>query len=418
MKFVMELVIVILSLVILIQLAVIAVLLKRGKSDSLPDMREESRFILDGTQSSVKSLGELITANQKNTDELQIRKLEDMNRVLTESFARNEMRFKAYEEKLEGVRTTVEKKLTDLGEQNERKLDEMRRTVDEKLQKTLEEKMNQSFKLVSERLEQVYKGLGEMQNLASGVGDLKKVLSNVKSRGILGEIQLGAILKEILAPEQYEENVATVPMSKNVVEYAVKMPSADGSFTYLPIDSKFPQDAYMQLQDAYESGNADEVKAASKQLSERIKQFAKDIHTKYVEVPYTTDFAVMFLPTEGLYAEVVNNPELTAFLQQNYRVCVSGPSTMAALLNSIQMGFKTLAIQKKSSEVWEILGAVKKEFSTFQSVLDKAQKNIQTASENIDKLIGTRTRAINRKLSAVEILDDPTKSQKLLDLDD
>lgn len=412
MKFVMELVIVILSLVILIQLAVIAVLLKRGKSDSLPDMREESRFILDGTQSSVKSLGELITANQKNTDELQIRKLEDMNRVLTESFARNEMRFKAYEEKLEGVRTTVEKKLTDLGEQNERKLDEMRRTVDEKLQKTLEEKMNQSFKLVSERLEQVYKGLGEMQNLASGVGDLKKVLSNVKSRGILGEIQLGAILKEILAPEQYEENVATVPMSKNVVEYAVKMPSADGSFTYLPIDSKFPQDAYMQLQDAYESGNADEVKAASKQLSERIKQFAKDIHTKYVEVPYTTDFAVMFLPTEGLYAEVVNNPELTAFLQQNYRVCVSGPSTMAALLNSIQMGFKTLAIQKRSQEVWKILSGVKNEFDKFAGVIEAVQQRINQANKELDSLVGTRTRAIQRQLRSVESMDDSCMTDK------
>lgn len=412
MKFVMELVIVILSLVILIQLAVIAVVLKRGKSDSLPDMREESRFILDGTQSSVKSLGELITANQKNTDELQIRKLEDMNRVLTESFARNEMRFKAYEEKLEGVRTTVEKKLTDLGEQNERKLDEMRRTVDEKLQKTLEEKMNQSFKLVSERLEQVYKGLGEMQNLASGVGDLKKVLSNVKSRGILGEIQLGAILKEILAPEQYEENVATVPMSKNVVEYAVKMPSADGSFTYLPIDSKFPQDAYMQLQDAYESGNVDEVKAASKQLSERIKQFAKDIHTKYVEVPYTTDFAVMFLPTEGLYAEVVNNPELTAFLQQNYRVCVSGPSTMAALLNSIQMGFKTLAIQKRSQEVWKILSGVKNEFDKFAGVIEAVQQRINQANKELDSLVGTRTRAIQRQLRSVESMDDSCITDK------
>lgn len=412
MNFVMELVIVILSLVILIQLAVIAVLLKRGKSDSLPDMREESRFILDGTQSSVKSLGELITANQKNTDELQIRKLEDMNRVLTESFARNEMRFKAYEEKLEGVRTTVEKKLTDLGEQNERKLDEMRRTVDEKLQKTLEEKMNQSFKLVSERLEQVYKGLGEMQNLASGVGDLKKVLSNVKSRGILGEIQLGAILKEILAPEQYEENVATVPMSKNVVEYAVKMPSADGSFTYLPIDSKFPQDAYMQLQDAYESGNADEVKTASKQLSERIKQFAKDIHTKYVEVPYTTDFAVMFLPTEGLYAEVVNNPELTAFLQQNYRVCVSGPSTMAALLNSIQMGFKTIAIQKRSQEVWKILSGVKNEFDKFAGVIEAVQQRINQANKELDSLVGTRTRAIQRQLRSVESMDDSCLTDK------
>ena len=201
-------------------------------------------------------------------------------------------------------------------------------------------------------------------------------------------------------------------MSKNVVEYAVKMPSADGSFTYLPIDSKFPQDAYMQLQDAYESGNADEVKAASKQLSERIKQFAKDIHTKYVEVPYTTDFAVMFLPTEGLYAEVVNNPELTAFLQQNYRVCVSGPSTMAALLNSIQMGFKTLAIQKRSQEVWKILSGVKNEFDKFAGVIEAVQQRINQANKELDSLVGTRTRAIQRQLRSVESMDDSCITDK------
>lgn len=402
----MQLVVIILSLAVLAELAVIFLLLQKGKNDPSGKMREEGQFILNGTQNSVKALGELITSNQKNTDELQLRKLEDMNKLLSDSFARNEMRFKAYEEKLEGVRTTVEKKLTELGEQNERKLDEMRKTVDEKLQKTLEEKMNQSFKLVSERLEQVYKGLGEMQNLASGVGDLKKVLSNVKSRGILGEIQLGAILKEILAPEQYDENIITVPMSKNVVEFAVKIPSADGGFTYLPIDSKFPQDAYVQLQEAYESGNADNVKSASKQLGERIKQFAKDIHTKYIEVPYTTDFAVMFLPTEGLYAEVVNNPELVSYLQQNYRVCVAGPSTMAALLNSIQMGFKTIAIQKRSQEVWKILSGVKNEFDKFAGVIEAVQQRINQANKELDTLVGTRTRAIQRQLRSVESLNE------------
>ena len=398
----MQLVVILLSVIVLIQTVVIFAVVRKGKNDSSGLIREEGQFILNGTQNSVKTLGELITSNQKATDELQLRKLEDMNKLLSDSFTRNEMRFKAYEEKLEGVRETVEKKLSELGEQNEKKLDEMRRTVDEKLQKTLEEKMNQSFKLVSERLEQVYKGLGEMQNLAAGVGDLKKVLSNVKSRGILGEIQLGAILKEILAPEQYEENVATIPMSKNVVEFAVKMPSAEGDFTYLPIDSKFPQDAYLQLQEAYESGNTDGIKLAAKQLSDRIKLFAKDIHTKYIEVPYTTDFAVMFLPTEGLYAEVVNNPELIAFLQQNYRVCVAGPSTMAALLNSIQMGFKTLAIQKRSQEVWRILSGVKNEFDKFEGVIEAVQQRINQANKELDALVGTRTRAIQRQLRSVE----------------
>ena len=249
---------------------------------------------------------------------------------------------------MEAIRETVEKKLTSISEENSKKLDEMRRTVDEKLQKTLEDKMNQSFKLVSERLEQVYKGLGEMQTLASGVGDLKKVLSNVKTRGILGEIQLGAILKEILSKEQYEENVATVPNSKNVVEFAVKMPSGDGVYVYLPIDSKLPQDAYLNLKEAYESADTEAIKQASAVLVTRIKAFAKDIHTKYIEVPYTTDFAIMFLPFEGLYAEVINTTGLVEYLQREYHINVAGTSTMAALLNSIQMGFRTLAIEKRS----------------------------------------------------------------------
>ena len=262
--------------------------------------------------------------------------------------------------------------------------------------------MNQSFKLVSERLEQVYKGLGEMQTLASGVGDLKKVLSNVKTRGILGEIQLGAILKEILSPEQYEENVATIPTSKNVVEFAVKMPAGDGQFVYLPIDSKFPQDAYLDLKDAYDSADGDNIKKATQTLVTRIKQFAKDIRTKYIEVPYTTDFAIMFLPTEGLYAEVINTPDLVDALQRDYRVNVAGPSTMAALLNSIQMGFKTLAIQKRSQEVWQILSGVKTEFDKFADVIDAVQLRINQANKELDTLVGTRTRAIQRKLKSVE----------------
>lgn len=389
-------IIIILALIILI----LQIILITKKSDDV------SKPITDASQSiqnSVKTMGELISTNQKNADEKQ-------EKALSESFNRLENRFKTYEsmneQKLEAIRQTVEKKLTDISEENSKKLDEMRRTVDEKLQKTLEDKMNQSFKLVSERLEQVYKGLGEMQSLASGVGDLKKVLSNVKTRGILGEIQLGAILKEILSVEQYEENVATVPNSKNVVEFAVKMPSGDGGFVYLPIDSKFPQDAYLNLREAYESADADAIKQASSVLITRIKSFAKDIHTKYIEVPYTTDFAIMFLPFEGLYAEVINTAGLVEYLQREYHINVAGPSTMAAILNSIQMGFKTLAIQKRSQEVWRILGAVKTEFDKFEKVIEAAQQRINQANKELDALVGVRTRAIQRQLRSVESVEN------------
>ena len=418
------LIIVLLLAVVILQLILLAVGMKKDKTDTAQIIREEGQYILTANQNAVKAMGELISSNQRNTDELQQRKqeeankrlnerMEEINRLLSESFNRNEVRFKTYEaaseQKLEAIRGTVEKKLSELGEQNAQKLEEMRKTVDEKLQKTLEEKMNQSFKLVSERLEQVYKGLGEMQTLATGVGDLKRVLSNVKTRGILGEIQLGAILKEILSPEQYEENIATVPSSKNVVEFAIKLPSSNGEYVYLPIDSKFPQDAYSVLQTAYDSGNPEEIKSASKELSARIKQFAKDIHTKYVEVPYTTDFAVMFLPTEGLYAEVVNTPELIDTLQRDYRVNVAGPSTMAALLNSIQMGFKTLAIQKRSQEVWKILSGVKTEFDKFAGVIEAVQQRINQANKELDTLVGTRTRAIQRQLRSVENINEELK---------
>ncbi len=276
--------------------------------------------------------------------------------------------------------------------------------------------MNESFRLVSERLEQVYKGLGEMQNLASGVGDLKKVLSNVKTRGILGELQLGSILKEILSPQQYEENIATVPGSKNVVEFAVKFPHENGGFTYLPIDSKFPLDAYTDLQSAYDSGDAQAVKAAAAALCTRLKQFAKEVHEKYVLCPYTTEFAIIFLPVEGLYAEAVNRG-MVEILQREYKINIAGPSTMAAILNSLQMGFKTLAIEKRSAEVWTLLGAVKKEFDTFGTVLNSAQKKLEQANSELDKLVGVRTRAIERKLKSVETLDDGT-SRQILEIDE
>ncbi len=401
-------------LIVLILLAVCIIILQIVNLLKKPSFDDKNlgQFIIQGTNSSVKSLGDLIILNQKNTDSIQTNKFDDINKSMTENFNRMELRFKTYEslneQKLEAIRETVEKKLETLSVENTKKLDEMRKTVDERLQKTLEDKMNQSFKLVSERLELVYKGLGEMQNLAVGVGDLKKVLSNVKTRGILGEIQLGAILKEILSTEQYEENVATVPGSSSVVEFAVKMPSGDNSFVYLPIDSKFPQDAYIDLQNAYESSDPTAVKQAVNTLSARIKLFAKDIHTKYVEVPYTTDFAIMFLPFEGLYAEAVNISGLVEFLQREYHVNIAGPSTMAALLNSIQMGFKTIAIQKRSQEVWAILGAVKSEFDKFEKVIENAQQRINQANKELDALVGVRTRAIQRKLRNVEQLDSDT----------
>ena len=321
------------------------------------------------------------------------------------------------EQKLENIRATMEKKIGDLTEDNSRQLEKMRETVDEKLQKTLEDRISQSFKLVSERLEQVYKGLGEMQNLAAGVGDLKKVLSNVKTRGILGEVQLGAILEQILSPDQYETDVKTRPGSTERVEFAVKLPGDDdGGPVWLPIDAKFPGDAYARLNDAYETGDKALIDAAYKNLEKVIKSEAKDIKTKYVEPPYTTDFAIMFLPFEGLYAEVVRHG-LIEVLQKEYKVNIAGPTTMAALLNSLQMGFRTLAIQKHSSEVWEVLGAVKTEFNNFGNVLEKASSRIKQADDELEKLIGTRTNAIIRKLRSVEAIDS-SEAESVLELPD
>lgn len=390
------------------------------------DKKGSNADLLNSVQGSVKTLGEVLSANQKNTDELQSRKLlemdknimerqEAMNQSVLSALAQMENRLKTFEtgneQKLENMRQTIETRLTSIQGENEKKLEDIRKTVDEKLQKTMEEKMNRSFQLVSERLEQVYKGLGEMQTLAAGVGDLKKVLSNVKTRGILGEIQLGAILKEILSSEQYAVNIATKPNSRDVVEFAVKMPVGNGESVYLPIDSKFPADVYMKLQEARDSASQEAVQAAVKELSVRLRQCAKDIHDKYVEPPYTTEFAILFLPFEGLYAEVVNCGLLEP-LQQNYRVNVAGPSTMAALLNSLQMGFRTVAIQKRSLEVWNVLGAVKTEFDKFATILESTQQRITQANKELDKLVGVRTRAIQRKLRDVEKIDNTA----LLDL--
>ena len=301
---------------------------------------------------------------------------------------------------LDSIRDTVEKRLDNIQTDNARQLDEMRRTVDEKLNKSLDEKFSNSFSLVSQRLEQVYKGLGEMQNLAVGVGDLKKVLSNVKTRGILGEIQLGSILAEILSPTQYEENAATKQGSRYRVEFAVKLPADEGGFIYLPIDSKFPGDTYLALRDAVESGDKAQIEVCEKALLGTIRNEAKDIHDKYIDPPHTTDFAVMFLPFEGLYSEVVNRG-MVEELQHKYKVSIAGPSTMAALLNALQMGFRTLAVQKRSAEVWDVLRSVKKEFDSFADVLEKTQTRLDQANKELDNLVGVRTRQMQKQLAKV-----------------
>lgn len=350
--------------------------------------------LTSATQISVKNLGDMIYANQSAYAINQSKSLNQLEERLKTFSLENE-------QKLENIRRSVESRLNYIQEDNNRKLEEMRKTVDERLQQSIEEKMNRSFSLVSERLEQVYKGLGEMQNLANGVGDLKKVLTNVKTRGTLGEYQLSAILSEILSPEQYEENVATKKGSRNVVEFAVKLPSDDDKFIYLPIDSKFPGDTYSALRDAIDEGDKVKIDLAAKALIATIKSEAKDIHDKYIDPPYTTEFAIMFLPFEGLYSEVVNRG-LVEILQRDYKVNIAGPSTMAALLNSLQMGFKTLAVQKRSAEVWEILGAVKQEFDKFGDVLAATQQRLDQANKELDKLVGVRTRQIQRKLKDVQ----------------
>jgi DNA recombination protein RmuC len=318
--------------------------------------------------------------------------------------------------RLDKVGSTVDKQLEKLSDRMDKRLGQMQETVDEKLHKTLEERIGQSFQLVNQRLEQVYKGLGEMQTLASGVGDLKKVLTNVKTRGVLGEYQLGAILEQILSPDQYAANVHTKEGSRESVEYAIKLPGAGDEAVWLPIDAKFPTESYNLLLDAYDSGDAQEVTAAAAVMEQRIRRFAKDIHDKYIDPPHTTDFAILFLPFEGLYAEAVRRG-LVENLQTNYRVNIAGPTTLAALLNSLQMGFKTLAIQKRSGEVWQVLGAVRTEFDKFREVLEATQQRLDQANQELDKLVGVRTRQIQRRLKDVASLPEE-EAHRLLEQGD
>ena len=416
----------------------IRLLIDNFNKDSSSANRQLREELSSNVQTNVRNLGELLASAQKNTDEalsskinemsVQIyRRLSDMDKFLSDKQTASgdavnqqlkvlENRFRSLEsnneQKLDAMRSAMSKHLLSIQDENSKKLDAIQATVNEKL----ENKMNESFRLVSERLEQVYKGLGEMQTIATGVGDLKKVLSNVKNRGILGEIQLGAILEDILAPEQYDKDIATVPKSSNRVEFAVKLPSGgEEGFIYLPIDSKFHGDTYGALQDAYDTGDPEKIAEAKKTLYTALKKAAKDISDKYVEPPYTTNFGIMFLPFEGLYAEVAGSG-LIEELRRSYNISVTGPSTMAAMLNSLQMGFRTLAIQKKSSQVWEILGSVKTEFQTFSKALEETQKHIKKVDDDLEKLVGVRTRQINRKLSAVETLE-PDELRKDIGMD-
>lgn len=398
-------IVLIIGFVILIAIG-IAILVKSGKPSAgevvfdtekiekeIRDLRTETTNNINNT---IGNFGKMISENQKQAAEVQNQNLEQLNKQFHQLAIENE-------QKLENIRQTMEDKISALTKENNLQLEKMRDTVDEKLQKTLEDRIGQSFKLVNERLEQVYIGLGEMKNLAEDVGDLKNVLSNVKNRGVFGEMQLASILEEMLIPEQYDTNVATIPGSSERVEFAIKLPNEGGDYTYLPIDSKFPGDIYNKLVDAYEEGDLKKIESAKKELATRIKAEAKDISTKYIQPPYTTQYAIMFLPFEGLYAEVLRL-NIANDLQKDYKVTVAGPTTISALLNSLQMGFKTLSIQKHSHEVWKVLGDVKKEFSTFEKILTDIQKRLQTTDKDLDKLIGTRTRAINRKLRDVEVM--------------
>ena len=376
---------------------IVLVLLQNSKLKRMDDLEKQLQQLQSMQQEAQKGDAALLARQ-----DLLIQSVESSLEKLQSRQTDNAMQT---EQKLEQMRRSLSESLDRMQTGNQAQLDSIRKTVDEKLQETLDRKLNDSFQLVSQRLEQVYKGLGEMQTLAAGVGDLKKVLSNVKTRGVLGEIQLGAILEQLLTPDQYAVNVATKQGSQANVEYAIRLPGSDGAPVWLPVDAKFPLDAYEQVLAAYETADATQVELAVKALKTRVKGFAKDVQTKYIDPPNTTDFAILFIPVEGLYAELVR-AGMVEVLQREYKVTLAGPTTMSALLNSLQMGFRTLAIQKRSSEVWKVLGAVKSEFDKFATVLEATQNRLNQANAELDKLVGTRTRQIQRTLKNVETLPD------------
>lgn len=369
------------------------------------DFSEKSRILSENSvrlnESLVRQISVLGQSLGENQNRQQFAVSEKLTKLENEfDKIRNEIN-----STLESIRKSNFESMEKLRAENQQSLDRINCTVSEKLQKTLDDRISKSFETVSKRLTEVYEGLGEMKNVASGVADLKNILSNVKTRGIMGEIQLGAILAEIMPEERYGEQIGVSPERSERVDFAVKLPGlSEGDCVWLPIDAKFPGDTYAALLSACESGSAEDLKARRNALESEIKRCAKSIHDKYIDPPYTTDFAVMFLPFEGLYAEVVNMG-LVDVLQRNYKVNIAGPSTMAAMLNSLQMGFRTLAIQRKSGEVWKILEAAKKEFASFETVLNSTRNRLRQADEELEKLIGTRTRAINRRLSTVALPD-------------
>ena len=380
--------------------------LRAGREEAGRAARESREELARG----LASANDTLAVTLKGMSDVQRAQLDGLSRSLKELSESNQA-------SLERVRTTLDASVRELQESNEKKLEEMRKTVDEKLHVTLEKRLGESFKLVSDQLESVQKGLGEMQSLATGVGDLKRVLTNVKARGTWAEVQLGALLDEILAPGQFEKNVHVEAGDAEMVEFAVRLPGPKdepGACVWLPIDSKLPQEDYIRIQDAADLGDVEATRLATEARARAIRLAAQDIHRKYVKPPHTTDFAIMFLATEGLYAEVVRQPALVDDLQQRYRVVVAGPTTLAALLSSLRMGFQTLAIEQQAVEVWRVLGGVKTEFARFGDVLDKVKRQLETASRTIDQT-GVRTRAMERKLRAVEQLPDD-EAERVLDL--
>lgn len=419
---------IIILLIICIILLIIAINgLKHNKNDDKilhieRTLKDENSALKNEFDTKLTNVQKVVSDNTKNQFECFNKfteyKLEKMIETLKENIFHLNENIKnntnISEKYLAEIRVSLEKSLEKLQNINEQKLEEMRRTVDEKLDATLKSRLNESFKIVQENLSKVEQGIGEMRNLANGVGDLKRVLTNVKTRGVWGEMQLSQILSEVLTKDQYAENIITRPHSKDPVEFALRLPSDGKKTIYLPIDSKFPLDTYTNLLNSYDLMDKDLINKSISELKRSIKMFAKDIKEKYIEAPYTTDFGIMFLPIEGLYAEVAKIG-LIDDLQSTYRIIIAGPTTMSALLNSLQVGFRTLAIERRSSEVWNILGAVKTEFENFEGVLRKAQKKIGEANEEIENLVGTRTRQINRKLKNVTEIEYD-KSSELLEL--
>lgn len=419
---------IIILLIICIILLIIAINgLKYNKNDDKilhieRTLKDENSALKNEFDTKLTNVQKVVSDNTKNQFECFNKfteyKLEKMIETLKENIFHLNENIKnntnISEKYLAEIRVSLEKSLEKLQNINEQKLEEMRRTVDEKLDATLKSRLNESFKIVQENLSKVEQGIGEMRNLANGVGDLKRVLTNVKTRGVWGEMQLSQILSEVLTKDQYAENIITRPHSKDPVEFALRLPGDGKKTIYLPIDSKFPLDTYTNLLNSYDLMDKDLINKSISELKKSIKMFAKDIKEKYIEAPYTTDFGIMFLPIEGLYAEVAKIG-LIDELQSTYRIIIAGPTTMSALLNSLQVGFRTLAIERRSSEVWNILGAVKTEFENFEGVLRKAQKKIGEANEEIENLVGTRTRQINRKLKNVTEIEYD-KSSELLEL--